>query len=97
MELLLSTKGTTLSSRIEGSEIREEIIKYIKDKDISILYIDFKDIIRITQSFADEVFGKIFYSITLDEFKTKVKIINASEEIRKVIKYSIRLRTTKNS
>lgn len=90
MIMKMSERGDTLISRVEGAEIREKIIEVInKGEQVKL---DFSGITRITQSFADELFGKILYDISLDNFMKTISIYNAAEDIRKVIKLSIRQR-----
>lgn len=79
--------GEVLNTRFFGKNLREEIISALSNK--SEVVIDFEDVSSMSQSFADESFGKLAENIGLEDFKTKLKIINVKSEIAKLIKYVV--------
>jgi len=84
----MSEIGNTLITRDEGQILREDIMKTLTTTD-DIIELDFSEVTRITPSFGDELFGKIIYDIPMNEFKHRIRITNAKEDIKRVIKLSI--------
>lgn len=79
--------GNTLGPRNIAKIIREDIINIIKENDNAV--IDFYGVEFLTNSFADELVAKLFMNIGRSEFSGKIKMVNASEKVRKMIVYCI--------
>lgn len=82
--------GSHLSSRSLGKEVREEI-KVLLSESIPVV-IDFTGVHVVSHSFADEAFGFFLKEMNIDEFKTKIKFINASKDIGAMVTYALRER-----
>ena len=85
--------GTNLGSRVLGKEVNS-LIDFEKEKEI---ILDFQDVKMITSSFADEVIGKNCAKLGLHNFFKKVQIVNATEQIKLIIKKAIIDRLTENA
>lgn len=77
--------GTSLGSRVLGKEVNN-MIDFEKEEEI---ILDFQDVKMVTSSFADEVIGKNCAKLGLHNFFKKVQIVNASEQIKLIIKKAI--------
>lgn len=77
--------GESLGSRVLGKEVSSMIDFEKEDK----IILDFKDVKMVTSSFADEVVGKNCARLGLHNFFDKVQIVNASEQIKLIIKKAI--------
>ncbi len=75
--------GTSLGTRNLGSEIRSEIVEMTDTADKVIL--DFDQVEVVTNSFANECFGKLRQILSDEVFKSKVSFINANDFIQRVI------------
>ncbi len=82
--------GTGAGLRSTSQPIRERISAEIC-KGNSII-IDLKDIQVMNSSFADEIFAKIISEIGIEKFKSKVKIKNANDLVKKIINFCINAR-----
>ncbi|KXB48708.1 hypothetical protein HMPREF3188_00094 [Tissierellia bacterium KA00581] len=86
--IILSEFGNTLGTRVLGIEVRSVFNELFNQNDT--IFLDFNNIRVVTNSFADELIGKKVKEIGLDTFKNSVKIINANENVKSVIKKSIK-------
>ena len=75
--------GTSLGTRDLGAKIRVSIENEIEKNDK--VFLDFKDVEVITNSFANECFGKLRQSISNETFRNKVAFINTNDFIQRVI------------
>ena len=75
--------GTSLGTRDLGARIRVSIESEIEKNDK--VFLDFKDVEVITNSFANECFGKLRESISTETFRNKVAFINTNDFIQRVI------------
>jgi hypothetical protein len=75
--------GSSLGTRNLGAKIRGSIIQKIESNDK--VYLDFNDVNVVTNSFANECFGKLLNTISIEEFKSKVAFLNANDFVQKVI------------
>lgn len=77
--------GTSLGSRVLGKEV-SNMINFEKEDEV---ILDFEGVKMITSSFADEVVGKNCARLGLHNFFKKVQIVNASEQIKLILKKAI--------
>lgn len=77
--------GQNLGTR----ELGINISKYIDFLRLENIILDFENVTVITSSFADELIGKNVKEIGFEEFIKKVKIENATNNIKLVIKKAI--------
>lgn len=82
--------GASLGSRVLGKEVCN-MFDFEKEQEI---ILDFQDVKMITSSFADEVIGKNCAKLGLHNFFKKVQIVNASEQIKLILKKAILDRLT---
>lgn len=81
----LSEFGNSLSTRELGKEVSKQVDFSIPGE----IILDFQDVRMINSSFADELVGKNAKELGFDNFKRKVKIQNATENIRLVIRKAL--------
>lgn len=81
----LNEFGTNLGTRKLGIEVSE----YIDFDSVDNLILDFEDVFVVTSSFADELIGKNSQKLGLDNFMKKVKIVNATKDIKVILKKAI--------
>lgn len=85
MIVKLKEFGTSLGSRVLGKEV-SNLIDFEKEKEI---ILDFDEVKMVTSSFADEVVGKNCARLGLHNFFKNVQIVNASEQIKLILKKAI--------
>lgn len=85
MIVKLKDFGTSLGSRVLGKEV-SNLIDFEKEKEI---ILDFDEVKMVTSSFADEVVGKNCARLGLHNFFKNVQIVNASEQIKLILKKAI--------
>lgn len=85
--------GATLGTRMLGSEVRGKIEKVINDGKIMIL--DLQGVEVVSNSFADESFGKLVYSFNNEILREKIKFINMEKFVAFTIKQVIAERKKK--
>ncbi len=76
-----------LSTRENGLLLRKEIEKLLEKNQYVVL--NFEGINLITQSFADEVLGVLIRKNGIDFVRSKIKIKNASDFVKTIIKFVI--------
>lgn len=81
--ILFKDISSSLGTRDLGAKIRGSIIEKVKTNEK--VYLDFQDVEVVTNSFADECFGKLREAITTDIFKTKIAFLNANDFVQRVI------------
>lgn len=77
--------GESLGSRVLGKEVSNVVDFEKEDK----IILDFENVKMVTSSFADEVIGQNCSKLGLHDFFGKVQIVNASEQIKLIIKKAI--------
>lgn len=75
--------GTSLGTRDLGARIRVSIQEEVEKNDK--VFLDFQDVDVITNSFANECFGKLREAITTETFRQKIAFINTNDFIQRVI------------
>lgn len=79
--------GTTLGTRKLGSEIRSQVEHSIKSNDKAIF--DFSDVSLISNSFADECFGKLVEEFGMEVMRSKTSFTNTNSKVSLVVKKAI--------
>lgn len=82
----------TFGSRESGREARLYIENMIRSLSGETIEIDFSNILVISSSFADEVFGKLFVSMGAMKFMRIIKLKNVSSTVEALIDRAINLR-----
>ncbi len=75
--------GTSLGTRNLGAKIRQDILSGLEKSDKVIF--DFNGVEVVTNSFADECFGKLRQQISTDVFMAKLSFINVNDFIQRVL------------
>jgi len=75
--------STSLGTRNLGAKVRLSIIDKIGNSEKVLL--DFDKVNVVTNSFANECFGKLRKTISDDVFKSKIAFINTNDFIQRVI------------
>lgn len=75
-----------LSTRPVGVIARGRLIELLND--YSNIEVDFENI-SLTPSFADECIGRLAAEIGLDQFKSRVKLLNVSESTRPLVRHVV--------
>jgi len=75
--------GSSLGTRNLGAKIRLSILDKLESNER--LLLDFDQVNVVTNSFANECFGKLRTSLPENEFKSKISFINANDFIQRVI------------
>lgn len=91
MIIVFSHISTSLATRHKAAEIRGQIVDAISSNKFVVF--DFENVNVITNSFADECFGKLLDSFTLEVIKTNSTFKNVSPFVSKVIASTIRERS----
>jgi hypothetical protein len=81
--ILFKDISSSLGTRDLGAKIRGSIIEKVKTNDK--VYLDFEGVEIVTNSFADECFGKLRDNITTEIFKTKIAFLNTNDFVQRVI------------
>ncbi len=83
MKVEFKKYGTSLGTRETGKEIRNTILETLKNEEDIIF--DFDGVSILSNSFADEVFGKLIGCISFEKFKEKTKFQNINDTVKTVI------------
>lgn len=94
MLIRMSEFGSSLCTRSSGRKVYDLISMQIKKNDCQIVF-DFDDVTSVTNSFADEVFGRLVFDIGLDALKEKTSFINIKVFPARVIRIAIDNRDSK--
>ena len=78
-------ESKSFGTRPAGTPVRKRLINLHHMNEGEKVLIDFKDIEIISSSFADEVFGKLFYEIGPIEFMKIFEFLNISPIIEKLM------------
>lgn len=87
MEINFAHIGDSLGTRVLGKKIRLEIEKSLKSENF--VTFNFRDVRLISHSFADECFGKLLLSWSIEELKSKTTFIGANSIIKKTIAFTL--------
>ncbi|TIV81753.1 MAG: DUF4325 domain-containing protein [Mesorhizobium sp.] len=85
----LKTESEGFGSRVAGNPVRRKLINIINLIDKGKLIVDLSDIILVSSSYADEVFGKLFLELGPIEFMRKVEFRNVDQLVKNLIDRAI--------
>lgn len=80
----LKTKGNDLASRATARQIRQQINQHTT--------FDCEGVRTISHAFADELFAVLVNDNGIEWFRQKIKVVNATPEVRTMILSAITLR-----
>ena len=86
-----NTFGSTLGSRILGEKIRLQIEENIQEGQL--VQFDFDEVRDISNSFADECFGKLLLEFDLNFLKQNTTFVYTDTKIKITIAHSLKQRT----
>lgn len=75
--------GSSLGTRDLGAEIRMSIVDQVNNQDR--IFLDFKGVDVVTNSFADECFRKLRESLSTEIFREKITFLNTNDFVQRVI------------
>ena len=81
--ILFKDISSSLGTRDLGAKIRGSIIEKVAKNDK--VFLDFDGVEVVTNSFADECFGKLRENITTEIFKSKIAFLNTNDFVQRVI------------
>uniref|UniRef100_UPI00406C1782 STAS-like domain-containing protein n=1 Tax=Mucilaginibacter sp. CSA2-8R TaxID=3141542 RepID=UPI00406C1782 len=84
------TLSSNLSTRNLGTKIRSEIVSNIESGNF--LIFDFAGINVISNSFADECFGKLLLNFDLDKIKSLSTFKNIDDNSKRIISFAFKQR-----
>lgn len=89
--------GSSFGTRSLGNRIREDVLVSLNSNIETRIVFDFEDVEVISNSFADECFGKLIDKIGLEKTRNRTTFRNANDIVTMVIKKAIsdRLRYAK--
>ncbi len=83
MILQMNKFGVILGSRSLGFAARNEILNILKQNEQ--ISFDMSGVKIVSNSFADECFGKLLTEMTFDELKNKTNFINSQPFVQDVV------------
>jgi hypothetical protein len=92
MNIKLNTFGSALGTRSAAESIRMKVEESLKTGNE--ILIDLEGVFAISNSFSDELFGKLLFSFDIHTLRKLVRIINANEFVSDCIKSSMRIRSS---
>lgn len=90
--LLFKEFGSSLGTRFLGLNIRNKILQDLNAGNRVVF--DFEGVELISNSFADECFGKLLLNFDLNFIKANTTFRNLNKDIVRVVKYAIMERET---
>lgn len=73
----------SLGTRDLGAKIRTSIVEKVEENDK--VYLDFEGVDVVTNSFANECFGKLMEILSPPVFKTKIAFLNTNDFVQRAI------------
>lgn len=84
LTIMMREYGSALVTRKAGSAAYKSIVARMSPEEVTIF--DFEGVDTITNSFADEVFGRLAYELGMDELRQRTTFRNVSPFWAKVIR-----------
>lgn len=92
----MSKFGTALSSRVSGRKAYDEIIRESVSLSTPVVF-DFEGVTLVTNSFADEVFGRMTWDMGIDAMRSRTSFKNVNPFWGRIIRGAIDLREEQRS
>ena len=83
MTIVMREFGSALVSRKMGRTAYERIVEMMRGGEV---VFDFDGVDTVTNSFADEVFGRLAYELGMEELRKRTRFVNVSPFWAKVIR-----------
>jgi len=87
--------GIFLGTRQMGIQVQSRISHLLESQPFVI--IDFDGVDGITNSFADESFGKLIQALGIGQFKEKIKFQNLNSLVKVIISHALQNRAPQNN
>ena len=84
----LGKHGTAIVDKDTGNEVYEEIKFILKSSDD--VSVNFENIVTMATFCAKQIFGRLYIELGSEDFFKKIKMINASQELRYIITTGIK-------
>lgn len=88
MMFQLAKWGSSLGTRQIGREVKKEL-DLLFEKNVGIIEFNFDGVNLVTNSFADELFGKKIMEIGFDEFKKRTTFTNVDRYVSMSIRKAV--------
>ncbi|WP_072988497.1 STAS-like domain-containing protein [Pseudozobellia thermophila] len=75
--------ASSLGTRNLASKLREDVLLDLETRDK--IFFDFSGVEVVTNSFANEYFGKLIEIVTVEKFKEKFAFTNVNDFIQRVL------------
>lgn len=86
-ELRIGELGTVMGTRAAAALIRTRAQRILRECDC--LTLDFSGVSSVSNSFADELLGELVAEFGLEECMRRIKIKNANQWIKLVLKHAV--------
>lgn len=95
MLIKMSEFGSSLCTRSSGRDVYNQVAKELAADNKRVVF-DFENVTSVTNSFADEVFGRLALDVGLEPLKRQTSFINIEVFPAKVIRTAIDNRTSRH-
>lgn len=95
MQIRMSDFGSSLCTRSSGRLVYSLIIDSLNDSKSNRIVFDFSGVDSVTNSFADEVFGRLVCELGMDTLKSRTTFVNVKVFPAKVIRMAMNNRDAK--
>lgn len=85
--ILLSKYAPVIRDKETGQQIYDSIKEMKPESDV--VTIDFKDIVTMATFCAKQIFGKLYMELNPEVFFSNIKIINANDDVKLIIRMGI--------
>jgi anti-sigma regulatory factor (Ser/Thr protein kinase) len=87
--LKMKEESSGFGSRDSGRVVRNKLMNLLRATTGQTIDVDFKDVLIVSSSFADEAIGKVFLDAGPMQFMRRVKIVNADRTIQALLDRAI--------
>lgn len=94
MKMLFNEYGSSLGTRHLGRIVKTDLDNFFAKTNEKIIF-DFRDVRLVTNSFADELFGKKILEVGFENFKSRTTFRNMNQFVEMCIKKAIFNRISK--
>ena len=94
-QLVVSPVSTDLASRSSAALLRSQIIEQLRDTES--LTLDLSNVISISESYADELFGVLVNLIGIKEFGSRISVRGASRPVILAVAHAVQRRLSEDA
>lgn len=96
MRISMLEFGSSLCTRSSGRLVYNLVINALNEDESTKIVFDFSGVDSVTNSFADEVFGRLTCELGMDVLRTKTTFINVNMFPAKIIRMAMNNRETRS-